>query len=662
MNNLLEMTKFIQDQGAQGVARREKNNLRNLSAQYFSGGQQADPDFLGQVAQQAGPDTAVLFQKNTEDQKAAKLKDLGQASAYFLSLTPEQQAAEYPNLAQKVVGAGLPAPPPFDPQHAHLEPIAKLASMFGGAADDTPADVKSARYFASHPQDLAAWQQMNEAKRTPNYGQLTQMSVTLPDGTQGTVPAVWKDGQLTPYTPGSNAPQTAPSAPQAAPSQSPTNPIPNSPGGFTLNPSGDIPQLASLYGAQITSGFRTPEHNAELPGSVPNSWHTRGDPQHPMAYDLVAPPDKKPQLVATLRSKGYTVLDTPANPQTGEGAHLHVQPPRGYQGGSGGAGGLPYGFKPTNAGGQGEIAKRVKEIGDLQAQGVTFTPEQRQIYLTSGKLDASGATGATADNPLGGLNPADAAFVKKLSSGLALPSDMGARTATGMSRADAMGRAILLNPDWSPDWARQVKKFSEDLAATSVQKPGGLILSMGTILHHLGTMIAADKNLKTLNVPGALQFANTGLNALKTGKEQQALQRWEQGKSFISQELGKLVKGGAITQAENEELQSQLTASGSQAKRDAALSAVAEFAYGRIAPIEKQRTDLLQSVAPNTSLMTAEEQRNLAEAYQLGGLDPPDMLSPDTGQGQIKPSNAANAAPKGAPTIIRYDAQGNRIP
>src|SRR5690606_16090306 len=67
-------------------------------------------------------------------------------------------------------------------------------------------------------------------------------------------------------------------------------------------------------GAQVTSGQRTPEHNAKV-GGVPNSYHLSGQ-----ARDILPPRD--PQQAAMIRQQaaanGLEVID--------EGDHWHLEP------------------------------------------------------------------------------------------------------------------------------------------------------------------------------------------------------------------------------------------------------------------------------------------------------------------------------------------------
>lgn len=371
----------------QGNARRDKMTLRDLLPKAAGGDKAAISQLYG-----LDPGTASQLenQQVTRASNAQKMHDevagmMHRWATRLVQAPADQQPAIYAEGRAYVsqhpeIGEWAQhLPEQFDPQTV-LPAAQQIVSALGiYEPDDTPASAKEAQYYADNPKALEAYQTMQGAKRTPNYGQLTTMSVTLPDGREGTVPAVWKDGKLAPYSPDENS---APAGNPSAANGSPTTSIPGSPGGFNLNPSGDIPQIASLYGAQITSGYRTPQHNAELPGSAPNSWHTRGDPQHPMAYDLVVPADKKAAAIADLRAKHYLVIDTPANPQTGEGAHLHVQPPHGYQGGSGGGGssdGVPFGFKPSAKSKSAADDPYAKDIADAVANG-DQPPDLKGLY------------------------------------------------------------------------------------------------------------------------------------------------------------------------------------------------------------------------------------------------------------------------------------------
>lgn len=104
------------------------------------------------------------------------------------------------------------------------------------------------------------------------------------------------------------------SQPQVAP-QPATRGVPFDATGIQSALSGVAP------GFKVSSGYRTPEHNAEV-GGVPNSYHIRGDEQHPQAMDLVPPPGMS--MGDFVKVVGRTV---PGGVQViPEGDHVHLEP------------------------------------------------------------------------------------------------------------------------------------------------------------------------------------------------------------------------------------------------------------------------------------------------------------------------------------------------
>lgn len=80
-------------------------------------------------------------------------------------------------------------------------------------------------------------------------------------------------------------------------------------------------RVASKFGLHITSGYRTPEHNAAV-GGVPNSDHTHGSPGNPGAIDLVGP------VPAMYRALAWALKNIPLRQalvhDVGSGLHLHL--------------------------------------------------------------------------------------------------------------------------------------------------------------------------------------------------------------------------------------------------------------------------------------------------------------------------------------------------
>jgi hypothetical protein len=124
MNNLLELTKFVQGEGDLGRQRGQQNNLAKLTAQVAQGGQ---PDYAG-IAMNGGNPLAI--RDDQQKQKEQALQSLGQAAQWFAQLPPDMQAQQYPQLAQHATQLGFPVPQQFDP--SFVPKIAQLAMLIGG--------------------------------------------------------------------------------------------------------------------------------------------------------------------------------------------------------------------------------------------------------------------------------------------------------------------------------------------------------------------------------------------------------------------------------------------------------------------------------------------------------------------------------------------------
>lgn len=100
------------------------------------------------------------------------------------------------------------------------------------------------------------------------------------------------------------------------------NAMPGFPGGGT--PGGTLAkagQLASRFGLRITSGYRSPGHNAAV-GGVEGSLHTHGSPSNPGAVDLVGSMGNMQRAEDYARSHFHPRELLIHN--AGSGTHLHV--------------------------------------------------------------------------------------------------------------------------------------------------------------------------------------------------------------------------------------------------------------------------------------------------------------------------------------------------
>lgn len=130
-----------------------------------------------------------------------------------------------------------------------------------------------------------------------------------------------------------------------------------------------IAMLTDL-GARVTSGFRTPEHNARV-GGVPNSFHTRGTPDNPQAYDLVPP---KGMTMAQLAEEAKRAL--PGFDVINEGDHVHIEP--------GSRAAAPTGGQPRVV--VGAAPKRQEWVTLPAEQTAQFGPGSYQTNVETGEI------------------------------------------------------------------------------------------------------------------------------------------------------------------------------------------------------------------------------------------------------------------------------------
>jgi hypothetical protein len=99
-------------------------------------------------------------------------------------------------------------------------------------------------------------------------------------------------------------------------------PGPAAPSGAGLQAGGHWQQLRSQFpGLQETSGYRDPQHNAEV-GGVPNSYHTQLDDEgNSRAYDFVGSAADMQAAAAWAKQNGATEV---LIHNAGSGQHLHI--------------------------------------------------------------------------------------------------------------------------------------------------------------------------------------------------------------------------------------------------------------------------------------------------------------------------------------------------
>lgn len=296
----------------------------------------------------------------------------------------------------------------------------------------------------------------------------------------------------------------------------------------------------------------------------------------------------------------------------------------------------------------------------------TLTPDQvKAVGLPAGTIAQQGANGKInvvskgdggepTDQSFAQLDPQTQALVKKVASYEVMPQNLSnyVRPGQGLTRQQILGYAALMNHDYNINNAEAANAYLKDMAKSSPTSVGGQVQSLNMILHHLGPMMQANANLSGTGI----QAVNTVKNYLETkfngnSPVGAAPANWDQGRTFVSQELGKLLKGGVASEGEVKDLEAGLDAAKSPYQRKQALYNVADYVYGKIQAMSDRRDRLLGGMAPKTSLLDAQAEKNLIGAYRLGGLDAPELLPPGSNyaSGAVSGQQAQGGAPSAAP-------------
>jgi hypothetical protein len=265
---------------------------------------------------------------NAQDDR--ELAQVGHIAGYLAKLSPEQRAVAYqqvlPKLAPAIQKHGLPAPPPVWDE-SHLPELEQIAGMFSPEARGA-SGVQSSFIDA-----------------------------------QGNRVAIMRDGST--QILGQNAPNNQIIAGeggfygvnkgnlQAAPVMlgQPQAPMPQqAPQAGAGDVMGGLMALGQTPGVTMTSGPRSPAHNAEV-GGKPNSQHVAGT-----AMDYAIPPAMKAQFMALVaKNPDLEAID--------EGDHVHVQQRHGAAPG----GQLKPAPKPVAAKAPTELERRVQMARQMGA-------------------------------------------------------------------------------------------------------------------------------------------------------------------------------------------------------------------------------------------------------------------------------------------------------
>lgn len=311
MAGILEGLQYVQQQGELGRQRGMQSRLGRLVGQAYGAPRDQQDAAIQQVVA-TDPGTGFRLSEAIGKREQIKMEELGKYASIIDSLPEDQKAASYPRIAQEMNSRGIPVPTEWHPEMGKM--ISRFAQTYGGRTSN-PTE---GRVVGNRIVDPVTGKVIYDGPETPVNSQL----VEVPDGRGGTIQKVFnpRTGEFSTPSYGGGG----------ATSQVLNNAYQNTMG--SLDPVSDFPQLASGYGAKVSSLFRDPAKNAQV-GGVANSQHTRGT-----AGDFVVPADKRDAFLRDARAKGYEAID--------EKDHIHLELPPGARAGSQFAAGQNLGYSP----------------------------------------------------------------------------------------------------------------------------------------------------------------------------------------------------------------------------------------------------------------------------------------------------------------------------
>lgn len=288
---------------------------------------------------------------------------------------------------------------------------------------------------------------------------------------------------------------------------------------------------------------------------------------------------------------------------------------------------------PGKAGGKPDlnlIGKRQEELASLQAAGVPLNAQQQQDYLLTGKVGSESTD----------LSPQQEQMAQAIAH-YQLPV-----SAYGMAKdklQPIIARALEINPSYAENNYAQSHKILQDLASSSPTSAGGMITAAGTALGHLNSMADVSSNLP--NMPTGLNAISNYVQGAANIGDARDLKAWNTGKNMLAGELSKMVKGGVASEGEVNQMLDQLNPN--DPNRNEALARMGQFMMEKVQALESARDNVLGSASPQTSLLTAGQQKMAQRVLGLSPNIPVPQFRPPGGRGMTVPSSAST--PSGAP-------------
>lgn len=369
----------------------DRDQVRSLAPGAIGG----DADALAQVAA-IDPTAATQFQAvaDNQAQKFANWFDYTdkalQAARKSGNLAPVNAALQQgAGFISKLTGK--PAPTAWTPDmDAGWEQLRAQRATIGTAGSGLPTGyrelemkLRAAGYQPGTPEYENAVRVALGTEGRASSAAMQTVEVENSDGTTTTYTFDPRKGRYTPFSAGLGAQQPAQPAP----------PMPNQ-----SDPSQVFASLkASVPGLRVTDeGIRTPEQNAALPNSVPNSYHLTGQ-----AIDIGRPsPEQQAGIQQWALANGYEVVNNYAD------GHWHLEPAGGGAG-SGGGGAMPGPIPGTSmapgarkfaeeSGTQQARIAAMPQVNQLEAQGAGMTTAAQEAARTAAlpqqlQMQATGA-------------------------------------------------------------------------------------------------------------------------------------------------------------------------------------------------------------------------------------------------------------------------------
>lgn len=314
MASILELMGNVQQQGELGRQRGTQSRLADLASQAYSATPEQRQGILSDAFRtdaSGGMQLANFFQKQEDD----SLESLGREALMFAQTAQSNQDVTaigpmYARLSQRANRLGLNVPETYDPKV--LPMIEKFGQTYGMGTGAQPSGynefqltTRAAGLQPGTPEYQEAAKVRLGVSGRASSGGFGFDKVKGTDGRERLVRQNPRTGIVEVYdeTTGDFAPFG-----DAQPM-----------GSSAPMPQGGDP-FASLHaavpGLRVTSQMRTPEENARLPNSVPNSYHLSGQ-----AIDIGQPtPEQRVKINQWAAQNDYEVIE---NYQDG---HVHLEP------------------------------------------------------------------------------------------------------------------------------------------------------------------------------------------------------------------------------------------------------------------------------------------------------------------------------------------------